>query len=74
MVENQKLFRVSRLNDHFLDRSVEQELIKKLEEIAPDIDGIVVSDFVYGVITPKVLDKVIELSKKYNLKTFGTSM
>ena len=71
LVENQKLFRVSRLNDHFLDKPIENELINKLEEIAPNVDGIVVSDFVYGVITPKVLNKVVELSKKHNLRIFG---
>lgn len=71
LVENQKLFRVSRLNDHFLDKSIEKRLIKKLEKISPNVDGIIVSDFVYGVITPKVLDKIVELSKKHNLRIFG---
>ena len=71
VVENQKLFRVSRLNDHYLNKEIEVKLIKKLEAIAPKVDGIVVSDFVYGVITPKIISKIIELSKKYNLKIFG---
>lgn len=71
VVENQKLFRVSRLNDHFLNKSIENNLIKRMEEIAPNVDGIVISDFAYGVITPKIIKKVIELSKKYNIKVFG---
>ncbi|MBO8240511.1 adenylyltransferase/cytidyltransferase family protein [Prochlorococcus marinus XMU1412] len=71
VVENQKLFRVSRLNDHLLDRVIENQIIKKLEEIAPNVDGIVVSDFVYGVITPKIIKKILKLSKKHNLKIFG---
>ena len=71
VVENQKLFRVSRLNDHFLSKSIERKFIKRLEELAPNVDGIVVSDFVYGVITPKIISKVIELSNKHNLKIFG---
>ena len=71
VVENQKLFRVSRLNDHLLNKEIELKLIKKLEEIAPTINGIVISDFVYGVITKKILDKVMSLSKKYKLKVFG---
>ena len=37
LVENQKLFRVSRLDDHFLSKSVEKEFIKKLEELAPNV-------------------------------------
>ena len=34
-----------------------------MEDIAPNVDGIVVSDFAYGVVTPKIINKVIELSK-----------
>lgn len=71
VVENQKLFRVSRLNDHVLDKEIELKLIKKLEEIAPYIDGIVISDFMYGVITKEVIRKVLLLAEKYNLKIFG---
>ena len=71
IVENQKLFRVSRLNDHFLNKSIEEKFIDKLEKIAPSVNGVVVSDFVYGVITPKIISKVVELSIKYNFRIFG---
>ena len=54
-----------------LNKEIEDKLIKKIEEISPLVDGIVISDFVYGVITEKVIDKVLFLSKKYNLKIFG---
>ncbi len=71
VVENQKLFRVSRLNDHMLNKSIENKIIEKLEDIAPNMDGVVISDFVYGVITPKIISKVNELSQKYKFKIFG---
>ena len=71
LVENQKLFRVSKLNDHILDRDIEDELIKKIEILAPKVNGIVVSDFVYGVITEKLINKILSLSEKYKLKIFG---
>ncbi len=71
MVENQKLFRVSKLNDHSLNSIIEEKIIKKLEDIATNIDGIIISDFVYGVITEKIIEKVLALSKKYQLKIFG---
>ena len=71
VVENQKLFRVSRLEDHYLNSNLENEFLKKIEEIAPSLDGIVVSDFVYGVITKLIIKKIKEMSKKYNLKLFG---
>ena len=71
VVENQKLFRVSRLEDHKLDKEKEDKIIDKLREFAPKVNGIVVSDFVYGVITTNVLKEINLLSKKYSLMIFG---
>mgnify|MGYP001245196894 CR=1 FL=1 len=71
VVENQKLFRVSKLEQGNVDRQVEDKLISKLEEIAPKTQGIVVSDFVYGVITPRILETVEKLTRKYDLLLFG---
>jgi bifunctional ADP-heptose synthase (sugar kinase/adenylyltransferase) len=33
--------------------------------------GIIISDFVYGVITPKIIDKIFDISKTKNIKVFG---
>jgi rfaE bifunctional protein kinase chain/domain len=71
MVENQKLFRVSRIKDHKISEKIENEVINKLNDLASDIDGIMVSDFVYGVITPNILTEILRLAKKFNLKLFG---
>ncbi len=71
MVENQKLFRVSRIKDHNISQKIENEVISKLNELAPDVDGIMVSDFVYGVITPNILAEILLLAEKFNLKLFG---
>ena len=40
-----KLFELVKLNDHNLDKIIEDQMIEKLEIIAPNIDGIIVSDF-----------------------------
>ena len=71
VVENQKLFRVSRLEEHNLDGEVEDKVIEQLRKLAPRADGIVVSDFVYGVVTSRVLKVIHELAKDYKLKLFG---
>ena len=71
MVENQKLFRVSKLNDEKLSYDIEHKIINKLDELAPKSDGIIVSDFVYGLITKNIIKKILELSKKFKLKLFG---
>ena len=71
VVENQKLFRVSRLEEHNLDTSVEDQVIAQLKRLAPRAKGIVVSDFVYGVVTPRILKVVQHLAQEYNLLLFG---
>jgi len=71
VVENQKLFRVSRLEQHNLDGPIEEQLIARLEALAPLAQGIVVSDFVYGVVTPRVLLVVQELAQRHGLLLFG---
>jgi rfaE bifunctional protein kinase chain/domain len=71
VVENQKLFRVSRLEQHNLDAAIENEVIARLEALAPQAQGIVVSDFVYGVVTPRVLAVVQELAQHHGLQLFG---
>jgi len=71
VVENQKLFRVSRLEQHNLDAAIEAEVIARLEALAPHCHGIVVSDFVYGVVTPRVLQTVTELARRHELLLLG---
>ena len=39
--------------------------------LAPNIDGILVSDFVYGVVTQNILDTIVKLSKQFNFKLYG---
>ena len=71
LVENQKLFRVSRLREHNLPKRVEERLIKHILDLAPDLDAIIVCDFVYGVITPKVIEVLGRACRQHNLLIFG---
>ena len=71
LVDNQKMFRVSRLKDHGLSKQVEEKIIKELEESAPKVQGILISDFVYGVITTQVLETIMELAAKHSICVFG---
>ena len=71
MVNNQKMFRVSRMKEHSLPRQVEDQIIEEIEHAASQVQGILISDFVYGVITPRVLKKITQLSKNDRLLIFG---
>ena len=66
MVESQKMFRVSRLKDHTLDSTIESKVIAELECSTDGIDAILISDFVYGVITPKILATIKKIAIEVN--------
>ena len=71
LVDNQRMFRVSRMKEHSLPQPIEDQIITELRCAAPQVQGILVSDFVYGVITPRVLAAITELATKYQLLVFG---
>ena len=71
MVDNQKLFRVSRLQDHSPSQELESQLIERLEELVPQVDGVLVSDYVYGMVTNRLLTRLLELARKHSVKLFG---
>ena len=71
LVENQKLFRVSRLKEHSLPKKIEDIVIGIIDEFAPNLDGILVCDFVYGVITPRIIAALEQVTRKYGIPLFG---
>ncbi|EQA61190.1 PfkB family carbohydrate kinase [Leptospira alexanderi] len=71
MVENQKLFRVSRLKEHSLSKKIEDQLIEKIKTDAKNYDGILICDFVYGVITPRILSEIQSIANKNEILLFG---
>ena len=71
IVENQKLFRVSKLKEHKLSNIIENEIVNKIKELSPQVDGILISDFVYGVITYRVIETIQTMAKEHNLKIFA---
>ena len=71
MVDNQKLLRVSRLHENHIPREMENRIIKSLPDLISDVDGIIISDFVYGMITPAILEAIIRLAKGAKKMLFG---
>lgn len=73
LVKMQKILRVSRLQENPITNKIEQELLNYILKIAPTLDGIIISDFNYGVITPNLITKIIKISQPNNIKLFGNS-
>lgn len=68
---NQKLFRVSRLGDDEIDDQSEQTVLDLIDSLAASIDAIIVCDFVYGNIKPRILDKCRSLKSNYGVRLLG---
>ncbi len=73
MVGNQKLLRVSRLQDHHINPKIEKQITDYINSIADNLDGIVISDFSYGIITPNLIKNISKIAKLKNIKLFGDS-
>jgi rfaE bifunctional protein kinase chain/domain len=68
---NQKILRVSRLKDNSIPKEIELKIIQKLDRLIRQVDGIIISDFVYGVITPRILKHVTKIAKEHDVLLFG---
>ena len=71
MSEQQKIFRVSRIKDHNISQEIERSILDSLHEIAPNVDAILVCDFVYGCVTPNIISTIYELAKKHDILLLG---
>jgi len=71
LVDNQKVFRSTRLIDSELNSETEGVLIDLIEKEILSTDLIVISDFNYGVISRKILKKIQKLCKAHNCMLVG---
>lgn len=73
MVGKQKLLRVSRLHEHHINSKIEKQIINYVDSIAHSLNGIIISDFSYGIITPNLVEEISKIAKLKNIKLFGDS-
>ena len=71
VVGTQKVFRASRLSERNVSKQLENKLIERIEEMLPEHDAILVSDFTYGVLTRNVIEKIQQLAEKLGKPMFG---
>jgi rfaE bifunctional protein kinase chain/domain len=60
----QTLLKISHLNQDYLDKQKEQELIDYFIQIAPKLDVLIFSDFSYGVLSQHVVDEILKITAK----------
>ena len=66
---NQKLFEVNYINDAYIDKKHESEIIDYLKSVLSGYDIVLVSDFGHGFITKNIIDSIEESSKTFAVNT-----
>ena len=62
----QQIVRIDRQTSEPLSKKSEEKIIKNLEKAVKNYDGIILSDYHLGFLTPKIAQYAIELAKKHN--------
>ena len=63
----QQVFRTDEESIHPIDQASEHALLARLEAILPDVDAILCSDYLKGVLTRGFLQETFRLAKRHNL-------
>lgn len=63
---SQQLLRIDWENLNHISKEIEKEILKKIKKIIKELDGVILSDYNKGLLTPKVSREIIKLCKKNN--------
>ena len=67
MAHSQQVVRADREDCHELDPDIERNVFERFVSIADEIDAVIISDYGKGVVTPSLLEKVIEICENKNI-------
>ena len=70
---SQQVVRIDRECNEPISKEYEQEILTYIQEIMPKMQGVVMSDYGSGTITPTIRDFILKLSKKYNIPSIVDS-
>lgn len=62
----QQIIRIDRETNEPLNEEIENKVVEKILQLTPHFDGILLSDYGIGMMTPKVIETAINAAKKYN--------
>ena len=62
----QQIVRIDRQTDGFLAPDVEAKVLENIEKAIPMHDAVILSNYHIGTLTPKIIEKTIELANKHN--------
>lgn len=63
--KGKKLLQANRVDNHYLNRSIEKKVLGHVKKIVRTIDTIVIMDPQHGMLTKKIIKTIVALSKKH---------
>ena len=70
---SQQVVRIDRECNTSISSAYEKEVLKYIEMIMPQIQGVVMSDYGSGTITPNIKELILKLSKEYDIPSIVDS-
>lgn len=70
---SQQVVRIDRECNMPLSAVYEEKLLKYIKDIMPKIQGVVMSDYGSGTITPKIKELILKMTKEYNIPSIVDS-
>ncbi len=67
IAQSQHVVRIDKEHKTYIDKKIQQKLFSYLESIIENLDGIILQDYNKGVLTPLLIDKIINLANKHNV-------
>lgn len=67
IAHNQHVLRIDKESTASISKEIQTKLLKRFEEILPELDGVILQDYNKGVLTPTVIQSVIKLARKKNI-------
>lgn len=61
----QQIVRIDRQTNEVISKETEEKVIATLEKAIPEYDAIILSDYHIGTLSPKVIDKSIEMANRH---------
>lgn len=69
---NKTLLRVNHLKQHFINKELEKSIFKQIKQ-TKNLDLIIFSDFSYGVLSKKLIEKISDFALKNNISMVADS-
>ena len=70
---SQQIVRIDKESHHPMGKDFEQKILKYIEKLLPKIEGVVISDYGSGTVTPAIQKQLIKCCRKQNIPSIVDS-